>query len=111
MASPSNTHLQEKKNHKKGVGGQGEDLLTLGRTLMGLTGGEAAKPGLCGVDVARRHFEDTKHSPTPPGLAVLPASHFFLNLRALAGLLFPGQHRWSAQKMRSAFELALYETS
>ena len=47
------------------MGGQGEDLLTLRRTLLGLTGEEAAKPGLCGAGVARRHCKDTKHSSSP----------------------------------------------
>lgn len=47
------------------MGGRREDLLTLGRTLPGLTGGEAAKPGLCGAGVARRHYKDTKHSSSP----------------------------------------------
>lgn len=58
--------------------GQRQDLLTLGRMLMGLPGGERGPASHCGVDVARRHYKDTKHSPDPPELASLPASHFFL---------------------------------
>ena len=88
--------------------GQRQDLLTLGRMLMGLPGGERAKPATV---VLVLPGGTARTQSIPSGLATLPASHFFLSpLGPRTGLLFPGKHRRSALKMQSGLELASYKT-
>ena len=91
--------------------GQRQDLLTLGRMLMGLPGGERAKPATVVLVLPGGTAGTHSIPPDPPGLATLPASHFFLSPSGpRTGLLFPGKHRRSASKMQSGLELASYKT-